>query len=218
MAQRTQTLIPDEPLTVTLQAVQDIRVYVTRSIAEDRDNIVKEFERDCRDWFKDAYAAAYVVTHGYSKTVREAITRGLPPMDPLPYVYLLVCRNTDEFDTRLMEYEISERLRGEPEPYEHLASGEGEVLLRLLNEGDKVLVVLGAECFDTKDRVVHPRGMVDYLEEFVAKAVKKAEVRVIVLAEEYKGQRDLANTKFYDEHFDRVSVYDGKNIDSILSG
>ena len=80
-------------------------------------------------------------------------------------------RESDSLDARVLEYELkeSEQFRRD----RLLAAGRWEILVELLEEGDQVLIILGAESFDKERRVVYAPGIPDQLADIVTALEKK---------------------------------------------
>jgi hypothetical protein len=161
----------------------------------------------------------YIVTHGYSKTVREVLRACFgedagSPGYPEPRVFLLSTEDPQaEFDARLMKVELRQCL-GSREL--SIAAGSVEFLCGLLKRSDQLLIMLGAESFDADRRVVHPRTAAAHVERLLKQA--RCPHLCVVVAESYKRlPGDLTASTFFADHFDRVSIYDSSLVDFIVS-
>lgn len=161
-----------------------------------------------------------IVSHGYSKTVREVLKRGLEIYEKhkkkVPRVFLLDEGNERSFDTRLIVYELKESpLHTERHA---ISFGSGDLLSGLLKTNTRILLLVGAECFDKERRVVHSRGV--YELEMLRRRMedKELECHVVAVAESYKYHPDLLKIpEFYQHHLDQVFLYKGGFVERILS-
>jgi hypothetical protein len=230
-------------------AIADLKLNSFVSLPEDiaafidqcRSEIWNKLAEPIDSIFKDVGVSntRYVVSHGYSRTVLSVLKKLLAKdsrFKPLPKVFFIIPTGDDSLDTRIMEYELKE-----PSTYRHgdgdntaferqrrerqnlrlynFAAGTERHLLGLLKEGDSVLILLGAECFDTERHVVHARGILQGLENFMEDPkFKRVRSMVVVVAESYKEQEMLrANINFYGQHFDRIDLYDANTIHTIVT-
>jgi hypothetical protein len=208
-----------------LEGVCQIHRYFNRAVSLSREAMRSPFCEVLDAWCARLAAGAfhYVVTIGYSKTVRDLIRAGFGPPDdrqgaskPRPLLYQLLAGDQDELDTRLMTWELRDLRLGEPL---RLAAGSGEMLASLTRPRDRVLVLLGAEAVDSERRVVHPRSVLDRLLPAVEKLTANGvPVLVVVAAEAYKrhGSPFLGGS-LYRGQFDRVGIYDAMLIDMVVS-
>lgn len=221
--------LPQEEQTHLL-ALATLFGTVDRVIEESRDQITRRFELLCRRWYSTTPPSSdqlIVVTHGYSKTVREVIKRVLFPQLRVERdkVFLITGKKEESpeaFDTRLMEYELKEEAPWDAARSRRLAISAGEVSLlsKLASTNARVLILLGAEAYDAQGRwVVHPRGIERRLSRLTAAfAQSRSAFRVVVVAEGYKCQPDLLDSReFFEDHLDRVSLYPRDLISLIVS-
>lgn len=194
---------------------------LTRLITKSRQEIREVLAELVAKMSGEAEGSLYLVAHGYSKTVRDSLLLGdLGRSRNGPKLFLLLGEaqsDKENFDARVMEDELKTASRG---AWDEVAAGNEEVLLGLVEKGDILILLLGAECFDGEKRVVHARGFARNIEDFRGKVSDNPGLRliVVVLAEEYKFVSQLLGaTQFYDDHYDQVDLYHGSSIDLIIS-
>jgi hypothetical protein len=175
--------------------------YVRSYFRTSRQGIRTKFVEIYREWASKGVGRPYVVSHGYSKTVRDVLRDGLPEatigVGLLPDVFFIREEEYAFFDTQLMEYEVRHewgRAEGE-RGFRELSVGETHVLVGLVKPGQRVLVVLGAECFaewrkegvNAAYRFVHPWSIARELES-LREGIEGhgGKCLVMVVAEEYK--------------------------------
>jgi len=174
-----------------------------------------------------------LVTHGFSATVREVFNRGLPtekelknilPHHGIPNIFVVNSGEKGDFDSRFMERELlankGQDQAGANVPqdrgFDNITAGHEDTLASLLDKNTRVMLVLGAECFDRKGRVIHPWGLKDH--GFRRKLRGAAELRVVVVAEGYKFHEDLLSiSQSYRYHLDRIQLYEPKFVDAFVT-
>lgn len=203
-----------------LNSFRHLSFRLASLVDSSRKKISQNFRDIYGDWLKSERETRYIVSHGYSRTVSAVLRTCLPSAgtvseDKLPRLFFLL-PDEDSFDTRVMEYEFKEE-RG-LRRFRNFAAGSGEHLLGLLRKHDKVLVLLGAECFDSDRRMVHPRGIHSILDTLMNK-LEKDVCRVVVVAESYKCHAGslIADIDFYGQHFDRIDLYPPHLIHCIIT-
>jgi hypothetical protein len=203
-------------------SLRDLWKDTVRQIDEDRDQLVASFHLMYQGWCKVANASHTVlVTHGFSTTVREILKR-LPidiskPRDQqdLPDIFVVQSGEGNELDSRLMLSALLE-IQKDKRPFRRIAAGDKEALSGFRNTDTKIMVVLGAECFDKKGRVVHPWGLKDV--DILKRLRASGEACVVVVAEGYKFHEDLLSiSQFYRYHLDRIQLYEPNLIDVIVT-
>ncbi|MHC4955960.1 MAG: hypothetical protein ACYTGZ_19100 [Planctomycetota bacterium] len=206
-----------------LAALARLRIVVDTAIDRGRAETVESFSNVFDHWLaaRVSEEPALIVTHGYSKTVRDVLRSKLTalPASGMLYPTVLILRDgdADDFDTRLMEFELTQDLA--PLGVQVTAADE-RFLREMLKEKPLVLFTLGVECFDPARRVLHPRGIADLLERMKEQTMPKHGSRglVVFVAESYKCQMDLsAATAFYGAHLDRVNLYPPDLVDIVAS-
>ncbi len=223
---------PFEQQTVQDDAIALARLFevvsleIDRSRAEIATNFGKLYER----WrSRQPQMETLIITHGYSKTVRGVLERTIFANQDLARRTRVFVMHSDAgrggprkgtrdaLDTRVMEYEL--RYGGARKSgAERLSSGDEVVLRSLLPNATRVLVLLGAECFDQSRRVVHPQGVAERLLALRGGLEGRFEYWFAVVAEGYKMQKNLIDDRaFYQDHLDWVSVYPEKLIDTVIS-
>jgi len=233
---RARTLLEDysdEDIENILEDLVQLPMEISKRIGAMRSEIREQFWGLYREWFSGLGndQLPYVVTHGYSQTVRAVLeppdreTAAQPSQrwgsstDDFKLFFMLP-GNEDSLDTRVIEYELKENER-----FRHdrlMAAGPWSILAELLEKGDRVLIVLGAECFDSKRRVVHARGIADELACFLTKLQDSKHyipAVVVVVAESYKARPETlaSDVHFFGQHFDRVDLYPAECIDIIIT-
>lgn len=208
-----------------LDALQEVYRYFNSLATLSREAMRGTFTAVLEEWSAGLArdSVVYLVTLGYSKTVRELIRYGLTlsgevaeRAEPEIQLYQLLAGDRDELDTRLMAWELGDLRLGRSV---RAAAGSGEMLASLSRPGDRVLVLLGAEAIDSERRVVHPRAVLDRLLPMVdALNGARVPVLVVVAAESYK-RHDRAFTigPLYHGHFERVGIYDAARVDLVIS-
>lgn len=190
-------------------------------IQEDRRRIVERFRLMYLGWQKlYPKKKTLLVTHGFSTTVREVFKRALPspgpnlPLEDIPDIFVIGSGDQADLDSRIMVSAI----KGSAERcFRRIAAGDKNTLAKVVEDDMKVMVVLGAECFDRRGRVLHPWGLADV--EFIKdKLGDPTAFSVVVVAEGYKFQEDLlANPQVFRYHLDRVQLYDPEWVDVIVT-
>lgn len=206
-----------EPNQIKLEiaALCKLSAMVRKVIVDNRNVIVEQFTNYCRTFFgTESFRNTFILTHGHSKTVREVLKRGLQPLGPnFPNVFVLEPDDVDDFETRLMLHELRE-----DDEFRFLrnASSTKVEFMKLLGNQAKVMLVLGAECFDSDLRVLHPLGIsqsIKSLQECLG-----SQFQVVVVGEEYKHYLHLMSfPEFYRNHLDRVEILNSDLVDYIIT-
>ena len=209
-----------------LDALSHIHRYFNRAVSLSRSAMQAPFAAVLDAWCARAKPGAviYVVTSGYSKTVRELIREGLGPRwerqrgvsELRPHLFQLLAGDEDELDSRLMTWELRDARGRETR---RLAAGSGEMLVTLTRRGDRVLVLLGAEAVDVDRRVVHPRSVLERLRPVVERlASRRIPVLVVVAAEAYKRhEAPFASGPLYRGYFERLGIYEAELVNLVIS-
>lgn len=227
----------------------EMPALVREYIGSSQDAIVARFNDYC--WYgvpaeasgdsarKDG-GPTMIVVHGYSRTVREVVKRGLfyrlsevarghggttsyeqsfrDQMERVedldesrrrtlfkkaPYLWQLQSRTQERFDSRVMEYELKEEpaLRG----FRDIVTGSDRALLRMVGAGDRVVLLIGAECIDRSGRLVTPRGVGARLDK-LANEIRAFSCTEVVVAEYMKILPDDMLEARLVEHLDRITV------------
>jgi hypothetical protein len=200
-----------------IDSLQDFWPYAMEHIQTDRDELVKSFNRLYERWADENRAEEHtlLITHGISTTVREILKQGLPAQggrfDP-PDIFVIGTGSDEDIDSRL----IVSALKA-PHPSERrfhtIGAGKKDALAKLIERNTKVMVVLGAEAFDRKGRIVHPHGL---LEDISDKLGAEEAFCVVVVAEGYKFYDNLLDHSTIRYHLDRVNIYDPELISVII--
>ena len=99
-----------------------------------------------RDFFEAPRRGRWIVTHGYSKTVRNALKRGLARSGECDSVFVMFAEGDDYRDAQRMVYELCEGEEGAG--ILAVSRGDESILPGLLKQHDDVIVTLGAEVFE----------------------------------------------------------------------
>lgn len=211
------------------EAVKKLRLLaklwegVTRLVWTSRLELSKRFKAEYRSWSVGETlppVETLLVTHGFSGTVLHAFKVSFS-QTPAPRVFIIKpeepedkSEGRDDLDSRMMQAALVHTRQ-----FRSVAVGDVQALIGVLNRNTKVLVVLGAECFDEWRRVLHPWGVdLHTLRTKLAWVAGLDNVKVFVVAEEYKSQKDLqADLQLYRLHLDRVRLYDPDFIDAIVT-
>ena len=199
------------------------------SIQKDRDKIVTSFAKMYKVWQDNhrhdcnrtkEYINTLLITHGFSTTVREILKRSLPEtLRELTDLFVIGSGHVSDLDSRLMESAMLQ-----PDALKRLgmvASGDKDMLPKFVRKDMKVMVILGAECFDSEGHVVHPRGFTDMTPvrgkdmTLIREKLGNPEAFcVVVVAEGYKFHEKF---KPMPHHLDGIQVYEPALIDIIVS-
>lgn len=207
------------------------------SLQDSRRRLIQRFTAEILPRFDDLGDGNYVyfVTSGYSSTVREVLKFGLAPRAQAEEAYpgidaehlgrpcaarafLLQSEvgslprtqraeaQREVFDTQWMQHQLHEE--EEAHGFQAVSAGDEEVLVSLLNPGDRLCVLLGAEVFD-RQRVLHPRGAgrrINRLRRLAQEA--NVHLQIFVFAERYKRMDDLLRnaSSFFRDHMDQVGI------------
>lgn len=99
-----------------------------------------------------------------------------------------------------------------------LGFGDEQLLSRLMDDPTaQVIVIVGAEAFDAKGRVIQTGALYDRMQT-MKKLLDRHRVHFVVVAEGFKAHEDLLSVPgFYRDHLDRIAVYPAGEFDLILS-
>ena len=206
-----------------IQLLAGLEAEIGKVVDQSRTEIHANFDPLFQHWLKAGGSSHYLLTHGYSKTVREILSRSIRAVcqedasQRLPDIFVIGTED-NAFDARLMSTELKENLAIFRDQL-RIGIGDERLLMGMLKPGADIMVVLGAECFDDAYRVVHPRGMEGRLAELRRKALQmSAQCLVVVVAEGYKYQKNLVNVHaFYCHDLDRISLYPGDLVNTVVS-
>lgn len=203
-----------------LATLEHLDVSVTIAFGASRDEMVRAGSSAANAWLASPNPAGgddYLVAHGYSKTVRDLLRQLLlePRPNRPPVRSLLIGDATSELDTRLMHWELGrdDVLRG------RYISGPVELLLGVVRKEDRVLVLMGAEAFDRRRRVLHPRGAEQrWSKVLYGLAARQVRCLAMVVAESYKLHRKgLADAVFSTAHCERTEIFDPRVVDLVVT-
>ena len=212
-----------------LASLSTLYLTTERFVEWSRDKIAKRFVDELEPWFLGSggqpFERCYVVTAGYSKTVRTVIKQGFALLEQrsqrdgpvLPKVFVMAEKGQDQPDTQKMLYELTE---DSEYPRREVASGNEMRLHGLLESGDRVLFVLGAESFRGDRRVIHPRFLTKRLKKLRrVLALAQVQYKVVFVAESYKrfDNPPLKNHDLWCYHLQFLEQYDGRHISLIVT-
>lgn len=206
-------------------SLKDLWPFTVQHIETDRRRIVTSFSEMYGGW-EDVHRKirkTLFVTHGFSTTVREVFKRGLRSPDPterdredLPDIFVIGSGDAADVDSRLMVSALLETPANERR-FHRIAAGDENTLAKLVETDMKVMVVLGAECFDRRGRVMHPWGL-EKMEFVKSKIGNSTAFCVVVVAEGYKFHDNLLSTpQAFRYHLDRIQLYEPSLIDVIIT-
>src|SRR5712691_11774702 len=221
-----------------MKALSQLSSNIDKGFVRWRNALVERFQSLYVGWCRSDDLACQnqktlLVTHGFSATVREVFTRGLLtekelkkrlPYREIPNIFVVNSGEKGNLDSRLMERDLLASA-GEEQPgadipqerrFDNITAGHEDTLATFLDKNTRGMVVLGAECFDRKGRVIHPWGLKDH--GFRRKLRRAAEVCVVVVAEGYKFHEDLLSiSQYYRYHLDRIQVYEPQFVDAFVT-
>ncbi len=205
-----------------LRPLQYLRKEVMNILDIGRWQVVKRFEELVRHWFVQSKnrLSGVIVVHGYSKTIRDALRIGVRPIlasQQSPELRIVVLQGSanDESGAHDMVYELKQDLPNNSKP---ILVHNHEFIEGLLDSTTRVLVVVGAECFDEERRVLHPRagqGALKWLAR--ASQTKAFPYLVVAVAEGYKFRPDLSlDASAFRDHLDQVQLLPAGAVDLVL--
>ncbi len=136
----------------------------------------------------------------------------------------MLAKNEDETnDASTLGIEIIERLPARLRPSIEISIGDKDFLIGVLSDKDLVVVLLGAECYDSSGRVVHARGAKQEVEQMRNECKRNGiQMKVVVVAEEYKkidrkNGTLLGNKKLFRTNLSGLDVYNRGTVQCIIS-
>jgi hypothetical protein len=208
----------------TVGNLQNLWQYTVKRIENDRSEVVHRFRVVYDKWtgLHSGVKKTLLVTHGFSTTVREVFKRGIPEVganllhqqNP-PDIFIVGSGDQSDLDSRLMLSTLLEVTR-EERRFGRVAAGNKTTLSKLVEDDVRVMVVLGAECFDKRGRVLHPQGLED-VEWIKEKVGNDKAFSVVVVAEGYKFHEDLLAIPQAFRHLDRIQLYEPELINIIVT-
>lgn len=172
-------------------------------------------------YFNDVQGVKFVITHGYSKTIRQIIKHGLDQSSKWQnYVFILEGKDSSQFESQLMKFELQNETSFSNQYFSNISIGDISVLKELICNEDKVMIILGAECFDKKGRIVVAKGIKNDFQDLV-KYFDQKNIRYssVVASEEFKGQMEsISNSEPFDDHFDRIDIIiNGEDVKHLIT-
>lgn len=174
------------------------------------------------DCWADDPSKLIVLTHGFSKTVRDALKKAAHRLgENQPTIFVTDTNGTERTessgDAGWMAHGLEQSIRAEFGARIYtgkIISGDSRLLSDLSPSG-KLLVILGAECFSDNGKAIHPRGALEMIVNLIS---TKRDCLIVILAESYK-KRDVDSLISGSDlmHMQRLDVYTPKHIDMILS-
>lgn len=208
-----------------LEAASAFHGFFNRAVGLSRREIADRFGRALRQWRESAPTdtTVYLVIGGYSKTVRDLLKGSCAELtgrdegrEARLRTFLLLGGDDEELAARKMVWDL--RGAGSKETL-RIAAGSEEMLLSLVRSGDRVLILLGAECVDSERRVVHPHTALPRMQHVLDDLRGREVVTLtIVAAEEYKCLPvPLGETPFLFRQFEKVYIYPPDLVDLVLT-
>lgn len=193
--------------------------------------LIENFDRMISSFANPRQGRLFIVTHGYSRTVREVLTRERGEWLSKEKrndswkkedheVFLLLDDSRGAIDTRIMEYELKANARSSNHEMAPIEAGGGNILKSMVRKRDRILFVLGVECFDESGWALHPRGLHSYLEKGLLSDLRGLckHVRVVAVAQSFKKQPNfLRSPEHYEDHFDRIDLYPPGVIENMIT-
>src|SRR5262249_22523709 len=138
-------------------------------VQQARSEISTQFARRFDRWFEQTSELdeTLIVAHGFSKTVREICRTKLFVTDQVKAkgkVFVMESTDRDGIETRLMMIQLR-HLQRELNLRLPIVTGDDNMIAHLASTRTRVLVLLGAECFDNTGRVSHRRGVAPRLRQ-----------------------------------------------------
>ncbi len=212
-----------------LEAIEQLPSYLGHHLSTTRRGISSHFGQLLTEFFEGATDGdCYLVSHGYSKTVREVLKRNRELVNHLN-IFLLISGQEETFDARVLAYELKEKpnstfpvtrtgCTGLLPAAPNLAAGNLALLLGMLTGKSRVIILLGADCFDPAGRAMHARGAGWLIRRLRRKLPAGAQMLVVICTEGFrKISEPLTATRFYRDHFDRVDLYRPDEISLIVT-
>lgn len=209
-----------------LQDLSHLFETVTIVVEQCRDNLIETFRGFYDTWLDgmpqyEPGPARLIITHDYSKTVREVLKRVVLPLGgkqsvipevACPKIFIVKSRQEEASPAKLMMYELKEG--GFRQELKNTFSGVDKLM-----SGAKIMILIGAECFDRDRWVFHPGGIGEYIQGLRKLTEQQdADLLVVVVAESYKCHDRLVELpEFYQDRFDRLSLYEPGMIDVIVT-
>jgi len=187
-----------------------------------KEQLVDRFREEIiPNFFKGTSGRKYIVTHGYSKSIRQIIKHGLKKGEKdKNYIFILEGIESNPFDSLLMKFELQSEVSSNRQYFGNISIGNFSVLTELINSSnDKVMILIGAECFDGDGKVVIGKGFNEQYRKILRLFVSNSiNFTSIIAAESFKGETEsISNTEPFDDHFDRVDILNSKKFDSLVT-
>gem|GEM_PF-4007338 len=215
--------------TTSLMQLERVFDIASEQLAESKEAIFTSFEAICKKWFDDigehSSRTIYrnIITHGYSNNVVHQIknTFASNVFSSGHNRVLLITNEGNLEDSKLMRSEINSIIQENKLVNTELVSVRDSTLHVAVGLNSRTLVVLGAECYDADQRIIHPKGFKSYIHELKKYHNQNGinvEPLVIVVAEKYKQQRNLLmKSNFSDNNFKHMDVYDYSDFDLLIT-
>ncbi len=203
------------------KALRQLPDIVSLCLSWSRD-LLSDLVTSVFDCWADDPTKLVILTHGYSKTVRDVLKEAIPPLgDQQPAIFVTDTSNGGaqeaSGDARRMAYALEQKIKrkfGADAYTGKIISGDARILSDLRPSG-RLLVILGAECFSSDGKAIHPRGALEMIDGL---KWRRADCLTVVLAENYKLQ-DIDSLISGSDllHMQRLDIYAQRHIDMIIT-
>lgn len=197
----------DERALQCLHALASLDALVASEIETSRHEIAQEFGTFLRG-LNCGGGRVFIATAGYSKTVRESIKRSATILRERNIrTFVLASGSQRQRSMFRMTYELTEDSRRDTRGL--VAAASQSVLAALLHSDDFVVVITGAEAFDSEGRFVTSTGDMAELRALLRNLkVKRIPHCLVIAAESYKQHDEslLDNPEFFKHHVHGIEV------------
>ena len=208
------------------------------------DGMTKQFKKFLEEVSKGADdRRIHIVTHAFSRNVRDVIT-GLGNQAPrVRTVTVLVSPSEESLEARFMLYELKRlsqelvygRQRTKPPVSEQrrdlriaVSAAGADFVFEAAEPNDIIIAVVGAEAWSKRPSVLHTRGLGDIAELVRAERRRrdgrrpasdtKFRLFVVVIGEEYKRVPSVRDTiEFFEDDNDHIDLHGPGVIDAVIS-
>jgi hypothetical protein len=174
-----------------------------------------------------------VIKYTIPKMVKALYPDGMVDVKERIKVIVFMPEEENQLDSRVIKYYLTEERHRNHLP---VMVSDPDFILSLLNDRSSIMVLMGAEAFDSGGRVVRTSVYKKHLCDFLHRAVpilsggslkweqgcdiKAVErVKTVVCAESYKKSVDLSRIMhFFDDQYDKIQLYEASLITETLDG
>ena len=205
-----------------INSLSSIDVHTKNLTTSYKSDLVYKFKTNILpEFFNNTNGRRYIVTHGYSKSIRQIIKHGLDENEKSNnYVFILEGEQSNSFESILMRFELQNEISNTNQRFGNISIGDFDTLKELIDiENDKVMILIGAECFDKDNKIIIARGLNQLYDDIVEHFKDKTNTfKSFIAAEAYKGEiESISNTEPFDDHFDRVDIVNGSKFNYLVT-